>query len=130
MQYRSEQHDFILLIDLHISHELLEVYLVVMVEIAFRQQSINQLNVLGEFLLVGLQDDLELLPPDLSVVVEVEVLEGEEQVVPAVCGGFGQAGRDELVVGQFAVVINVHALDDLADVSELLPGLLRGHVAR
>lgn len=27
-------------------------------------------------------------------------------------------------------MVYVHALDDLADVSELLPGLLRGHVAR
>lgn len=59
-----------------------------MVQIAFRQQPIDQLHVLGELLLVGLQDHLELLPADLAVVVEVEVLEGEQQVVSAVSGGF------------------------------------------
>lgn len=101
-----------------------------MVEVALGEQAVDELDVLGELLLVGLEDDLELLPADPPVVVEVEVLEGEEQVVAAVRGRLREAGRDELVVGELAVVVDVHAPDDLADVPELLPALLRGHVAR
>ena len=38
--------------------ELLEIYLVVMVEIAILQQFINKHLVLGVFFLIGLEDDL------------------------------------------------------------------------
>lgn len=56
----------------------------------------------------------QFLPVHLPVVVEVEVVERETEVLPAVRGRLRQAGRNELVVGQPAVVIHVH-VPDLVD---------------
>ena len=99
--------------------ELLEVDLVVAVEVALLEQFLDEVLVLGVLLLVGPEDNGELLLADLAVVVEVEVVEGEPEVLPAVGGRLGEAGGDELVVGELSVVVDVHVLDDLLDVLEV-----------
>ena len=48
--------------------------------------------------------------------VDIEVVEREFEVISIIGCRFGQAGRDELIIGQSAVVIDIHVSDDLLDV--------------
>jgi hypothetical protein len=93
--------------------ELLEVDLVVAVFVALLHQFVDEFFVFGVLLAVGLEDDGEFLTANLAIVVDVEVVEGELEVVAVVGGRFREAGRDELVVGQLSVVVHVHVPDDL-----------------
>jgi len=111
------------LLSLHyISVVLLEIHMVVVVEVALLQHPPDEFFILMVLLLVGLEDDLELAFADPPIMVQIEVVEGELEVLSVVGCRFGQTGRDELVVGQAAVVIDVHGLDDVFDL--VVGGLL------
>lgn len=69
---------------LHISDEFLEVNLIVVVYIAFLQQSIDELGIFRIFFFVGLKNECEFLSPNFTVVIEVEVVECEFQILSIV----------------------------------------------
>lgn len=61
--------------------------------------------------------------------IKVEVTEGECEIVTIVGCSLGKTSRYEFVVVQPTVMINVHMLDDLPQITEFL-SLLRGHIGR
>ena len=109
---------FSLVID-YVSVELVEIHFVVSVEIAILQQFIHEELVLVVFFLVGFEDDLQFFFGYFAIVVEIEVVERKFEVVFVVGCRFGEAGRDEFIVGEATVVIDIHRLDYVFDLVQL-----------
>lgn len=119
--------------------ELLEVDGAVLVAVVLADEVLNEVQVAAELVAVALEDQVELLPLDLAVPVDVEGVEDVLQVGLAAEEGLVQAARHELVVVHLPVVIHVHRTQQLLDVCkrdvvdilvlEVLPELLIREVA-
>lgn len=96
--------------------EFFKVHLIVSVGVTLFDQFVNQVLILSILLLVGLKHDGQLLPANPSVMIYVEVVEGKFQVISVVGCWFGQAGRDKLIIGESAVVIDIHVPDYFLDI--------------
>ena len=98
--------------------ELLEVNDSVVVLVVLAHQGVHQLLIAVEVLGVDLEDELELLPLNFAVPVEVEGVEGELQVVLVGHDRLVNAHRYELVVVYLPVAVSVDGGDEVLEVAE------------
>lgn len=99
----------------------------VVVAVAFLQKFIDKMRIFRKFSFVGFENDCQFLSADTTVMIKVKISKGKSEVISIVGCCFWKASRDKLIIGKPSVVVYIHMLDNLSQISKLL-SLLSGHI--
>ena len=99
----------------------------IVVAVAFLQKFIDEMRIFRKLSFVGFENDCQFLSADTAVMIKVKISKGKSEVVSIVGCCFWKAGGDKLIIGESSVVVYVHMLHNLSQISKLL-SLLSGHI--